>query len=350
MKERLKRETMRRWFSWLVLLALAYLFISVFGGPSSSFQPVSFLILLAVLPVFLLLIRKSNYLSYFISLFVILVSLIAATSLILWIVGPILNIMKTNSEILSNWGTKNNLYVPFRGYYGLLYLRQYETSLGIWRNTGIFTEAPMYSYILSVAFMIECLARKKPRICICAILICTILSTVSTTGYASIILTLIARYFSSLSKDSRTYFIKALFLILFSLIAIIILTVLLEGKLDTSSGSARMDDFRRGYLAWLDNPVFGNGLSDDSAIAQYMSTFRGDNAGFSSGFMEVLYRGGLVFASVWLIALFGYSKDGFGGVRLFPLVFMFVFLVTIVTFLPLSTFILSYGVSLLIDS
>ncbi|WP_125567457.1 hypothetical protein [Companilactobacillus insicii] len=264
-----------------------------------------------------------------------IIFLLSLISLFFWLLS-IINV-PTNSSVINEWSGGRTIL----GYFGLHYIAQGSIDffgMNVIRNTGIFVEAPMFSFILSVALLISVFLNSKKhflnfeRI----ILILTIISTTSTTGLVMIILLLI--YYLFFIKSVRIPIIKLFFTGIIVPVLVILLIFVLSDKLDNfwySSFSIRIDDFKAGYLAWKHSLLLGNGIGNDSLVSGYMDPRRINNAlllndtswlGVSSGLMRVLSYGGLyllTFYSFSIIFVLKLSKKYFGMAFMLFVLFTF---------------------------
>ena len=129
--------------------------------------------------------RRGFFLFYKLQNIVVLLSL---SSVILWLLGPLTDILRTDTSIRINWG-----YIQtYKGYFSLLYNIQLEdgTFLNsyLYRNTSIFTEGPMFNLWLIIALLVEFFMRKKVSIIKIVLLTLTLLTTFSTTGFIALFL------------------------------------------------------------------------------------------------------------------------------------------------------------------
>lgn len=235
------------------------------------------------------------------------VCLLAILSLFLYIIGPTLNIISPNSSILLNWGDER--YV--NSYYNFLYVTQNITLVGVRlvRNTGIFTEAPMYAFILctSLATKLFLEENKKRYIIILAI---TILTTFSTTGIVCACVMLILRYIINNKEKKDKRFIRLLVFPLILFAGVTISWIFIKDKIESSkysngSYSIRLDDFRVGIEVWEKSKLFGIGYGDYDVVKQYVSTLtRGTDIGGSSGIMHILAQGGIILLLLNIVPYF----------------------------------------------
>ena len=220
---------------------------------------------------------------------------IAAYSLLFWVFGSLLHMIRSTGIALTSWTGSDTLKIV-RSYHNLYYETQTTDILsyvGIIRNTSIFTEAPMYGFHLCIAFMVEFFARPKQSKWKLALLVVSILSSFSMMAYICLALAVFFRIIF-MDKRRKTTQILRLCIVPMVLVAVFLfLDYILESKLGTTSGNTRIDDFIAGYKTWRENPLIGRGFGNTKAIIQHMSSFRIYNKGFSNSLMYVLAMGGL---------------------------------------------------------
>lgn len=231
--------------------------------------------------------------NYLIKSYIGIVYVLAIVSLFLYILY-ITGIIKLNMSMVISWGDIRS--IP--GFFGIYFTPQAKVGfLGILiqRNTFIFTEAPMYSLILSIAFILNVfksnITSKDLRKNI--ILGITILTTTSTTGLLVIVVSLFLLAFFKI--ESKYKYILAILVVplVYQVLNIIIISKMINMN---ASYSIRLNDFYSGIQAWLLHPFFGNGLSSTTVIQSYMDPNRlmiGGNKGFSSGFLSGLSETGI---------------------------------------------------------
>lgn len=253
--------------------------------------------------------------------------LLSVISLLLWVLGPILNVIQPNCSITINWGNEHTVH----GYFGLQYATQRDTTFvyGLIRNTSIFCEGPMFNLWLSIALMTEVFLRpaiSRGRV----ILLCiTILTTTTTTGIFVIVMCLVL---SLLQKVSNTKKKTKILLILLVSVALPIIVVavweIFVLKMDTKSYAIRLQDYILGIKLWAEKPIFGYGYGNLGAI---YAVKEGSKKGFSNSLMAILATGGMWHFLVYLLSILG-PMCGHGGSKEKYTSFMIVYAVlTIVT-------------------
>lgn len=231
------------------------------------------------------------------------VCIFAMVSLFFWVFGTMLGILKPNMTARINWGNFENV----RGYWGLHFQFQRETTFGslIYRNSGIFAEAPMLNLWCNIALGTEMLLKEKPSKKKVVILLATIITTVSATGFLFIALCFGLRYLKDLRKRKV---LGKLLLVLGALIVVPIeihaLYNLLILKSQTTSFLMRMSDYLGGLKMWMDYPIFGGGYGNLGLMFKYIYSPNGV-VGFSNSLTAIPATGGL-----WMTIPFYYGHLG----------------------------------------
>lgn len=124
---------------------------------------------------------------------------------------------------------------------------------------------------------------------------------------------------------------------------------LYNNKVDTSSYSARLDDYYAIFLSWKDSLFIGNGYRDSSYIQEYMSNFRIRNTGLSNS-LVVLSQCGIYLFILYLIPLIKsiiYSvKTKKYNILIFCIVMVILFITTIFPYKEILLNILAIGLAL----
>lgn len=223
-----------------------------------------------------------------------IIIILSVISLVFWIYSEIGIPPTCSLDVI--WGS----LFSDHGYYFLHFLSQEPVNfLGLvfWRNTGIFVEAPMYSYVLSIGLLINLFLIKKNVFSFSTlVLLFTIFTTTSTTGLIVSVLAIV--YYKYITMNKLPLRSKKIIFIFAGVLATIVVLIVLMNKQKAmgSSVSVRSDDFFAGFHAWLSHPIFGNGMNNYQAIVNNMSPSRlvpGGNKGFSTGLMMILAYGGI---------------------------------------------------------
>lgn len=207
-----------------------------------------------------------------------------------------------------------------RNSYNIVYLTFYYT-LG-WlstrgyfhRNAGMFWEPGAHQIFLNMALTfvftggIKNIEQKK-RIIVAAILIVTVLTTKSTTGYMCLILNGVYAMF----KEKTTRIRMSNKIILLFILVITVLGVAMYGDVfdkiiyGTGSFSTRKNDTIGGLKVAMRHFILGNGLFND--VSQLYSEV--GILAMSNGFVGLLARGGILFFAVYCYMLIQGGKKIF---------------------------------------
>ena len=271
-----------------------------------------------------------------------LVVIIAIVSLVFWFFGSQLGIIRPTGYINFTWGVTDGSK-RVASYYGIYFESQSISSfLGLidkttWRNTAVFSEAPMFNFHLCIALIIELFYCKKLSKVRCAILIMTILSTLSTTGYCMMIIALVLKYIFSKEITGIFRVMKVIIIPCVVIAGLIVFRILIMNKMGTGSGTSRASDFVTGFQAWLASPLFGYGYGAET----YYNSI---HYGFSNSVTPILGFGGLFLSIPYLYFTFKWFYMSYKEINmqkfLFFVNFLFLFIFTIVPFKFLTIFIL----------
>lgn len=264
---------------------------------------------------------------------------IAIISLFFWINGSLLKITHATGTWITDWGT----YKAINSYYNIYFETQSIVVSGIGsiiRNSAIFVEAPMCSFMFTIALCTELFLKEKTNKFRCLIFIISIISTISTTGITIMLLGLSLKFINNqkenLKNDKLLVFIKIIMIIFAIIIFFIIIEKLINVKMSSHSGMSRLSDFKNGFKAWLDNPIFGYGFGSRGLLFEY------GNYGYSNSIIPILTQGGLYLLLPYLISIImairinlKYDFKKFS----FYFLFLIMFVLTIVPFQNLTFYI-----------
>lgn len=289
-----------------------------------------------------------------------LVLLYAIVSLIFWVLITFFNLIPKTGTLLVSWGGLKTYPL----YFGIFTTYQTENFLGVeWiRNLGVFTEGPMYNLILLLAICIELFVvpiyenqsnnkLKDINFMKLGILISTDLTTFTTTGMIVIAMMLAFKYCLLKNKSALANLLKWFGAIFVIIVALLVIYFLFSQKSSSGSWAVRYDDIVAGFKAWKDHIVIGNRYSDVKPIQNYMSSFRFNNMGYSSGLFSILAQGGLLLMSLYALSFYGYIKFSIYKHKNEIFAMMFSIFVILIQTIFQDTFImmiiLSYGYVLL---
>lgn len=269
-----------------------------------------FLIFFPVLLVICDTYYKNDNIKSLLKRFVDIATVLSAISLFFWLFGSILGTIKPTGTLVARWGTD----YPYTSYYNLYFVRQYRRIFGISfvRNSGIYTEAPMFSLILCIALVFKLFlltqktdskrGRKKyiPEI----ILTLGIISTISTAGYIVLAISILMLYYLKSTRSRRAKLIHLFIGFIISFAFIFAVNNLIVEKLESSEGGVRLDDFIAGINTWIEKPFIGHGYGNNESLIQNMNALRLYNTGMSNSIFTVLAQGGLYLLIFYLLPVY----------------------------------------------
>lgn len=268
---------------------------------------------------------------------VIVISLI---SLFFHIFGTLLNLIPKTGTFKMTWGDFGKREYSIASYFNMHFNIQSLNILGISipRNTGIFTEGPMFALNIIIALAIQLFILKDKDWFKTFILAITLVTTLSTAGLIGGILCFVCYLLCNKNiqekiKKSINKKRTIIICILFILIIVLAVVVLLKQKMQTASYSTRVDDYIASILAWGDHVIFGNGIFNEQAIINYMSDSRGVNTGVSNSIATTLAGGGVFILVIYLYA-FGamienYKKHKDVGILCFFVIMIYLSITTV---------------------
>lgn len=237
-----------------------------------------------------------------------IICFLSVLSLLFYFFGTVLNLIPSKS-ILVNWGG-----IKTRQSYFFLHFSTQTISLFgklVYRNTGIFTEAPMYAFILILGLISEIIFPTGKSKLKRTLIFIAILTTLSTTGITISIAILLFYYIFNKEHESLKKIVKIFLLPIICIISINVFSYLISEKTDTKSYLIRMDDFNSSINAWKENIVFGNGFSNSSVTESYMSeNVRNGLTGQSSAYGRIISEGGLYLLYIYLFPLIMLTYSG----------------------------------------
>lgn len=312
----MKNKTIFLKISMLTLFVMIYNMMFIFFNGENQktfiFRFIFILGTLMIYSIYSLSINGYNKILVKISEIIVVLSII---SLIFYLFATCLGVIKPNSTVTLKWGTIRD--IP--SYWGLYYNTQWVNFNGIpiIRNTGVFTEAPMYSFALSISLAIELFVIKDKRVKNILILCITALTTFSTTGIVTNLMMICIYIIATKSISTVFMILKISILPIVITISLLVGSLFIIDKIESSSNNKygsfniRMDDFKVGYEAWRENKLIGHGYDRHDKTKTYMGLLRVNDNGGSSGLMMILPQGGVYLLSIYLIPLIISLYHGF---------------------------------------
>ncbi|WP_349516861.1 hypothetical protein [Leuconostoc mesenteroides] len=243
-----------------------------------------------------------------------LISSYAFLSFIFYILGTLLNLISATGTVTLLWGASRNITSYFNLYFETQNI--YFLGYNMPRNSGFFVEAPVFGLVLALAVSVEVLILNKAFSKRIALLLITLATTFSLSGFLIVFVTYVLFFFKSTSYKENGSLIRILTIISFIFVAIITLIFIIipafNEKLNTTSGSLRLDDFTAGFKSWRLHPLVGNGLNNIEVISRFMESpqrftyVNGQpfyNAGLANSITPIISDGGILLSLLYFLPL-----------------------------------------------
>lgn len=219
---------------------------------------------------------------------------ISAVSFALYLVGPVFGLISPTGTVDMIWGGSRTVQT----YYYLLFTPQgapYHL-FPFGRFTGIFTEAPMCSFMLCVSLIVNLyLDNGGVRPGKLAVTLIAIFFTGSTTGYVVAGLAIAVKIFVLFSEkvSKKTAQIVGLALVAIG-ICCLVAAYLAKSYLDPVSANTRSSNMVNALNDFISSPLFGLGFKSDAV---------GVTGGNTSVLSNVLQQGGVLFFGWYFLPL-----------------------------------------------
>lgn len=257
---------------------------------------------------------------------------LAISSTLVWILGPLLNIVSPIGSYDVFWGYQSK----YSNYFGVLFTTSIQSKFffdqRILRNLCIYPEGPFTSLVFTIGFATEMfLDSSKMNLKRLIVYVVAIVSTISTTGMLMIFLILALKYMQSqVGKGSirngsyifRTFIIPIVLIIVGYIAAMYVLE--LKQVNDIGNYLAHLQDLQNGFADFLKKPLTGYGYAY-TALSAY-----GNN---TSGLFKILIYGGILFGAFFLFPyiraiIYGFSNKN-SGLSIFAII-IFILLLTVI--------------------
>ncbi|MBZ5943083.1 hypothetical protein K1W63_12195, partial [Weissella cibaria] len=181
-----------------------------------------------------------------------IVTVLAVVSLIFWFLCSIVHVLNFNTSVWIDWGQIKQV----RSFHNVHFETQAVTLMGrnIIRNTGIFCEAPMYSFDLVISLFYNLLFNRKKSNITIFILLVTILTTLSTTGILMLLYAFLVMFVYKKQSQKILIVLKNLLMIIVIPVLVVVGIVFLTMKMQTGSYLTRMDDITGLIQYWQLHP------------------------------------------------------------------------------------------------
>lgn len=295
---------------------------------SSNLSIIFLLVVLFILFYFVFLIDKRNIIRFLCSLSTS-VFLINCVSLAIYFFGPVLHLLQPTGDVMTSWGG-NHFIVS---YFNLFFVAQpgSYSYLSFGRNTAMFSEAPIYAYVLLCSILYELFIAKEPNNKRLLMAYVAIFTTASTIG---ILISLSALFlFFIFVKKSRPVTRAFIFVgtpIIAVALFIFAYRLLQEKMLTGHSFDVRQSSFSTSVGNWISRPFWGFGFKSEEI---------GNFSAQMSVFTQTLQDGGLLFLYYYFspfIKKVFFSRRGTANVLIAIVLYIATISFTIVTYTTMS--------------
>lgn len=285
----------------LGLLVVLYLTFFFLISDFKLINSIKFIISFIVIFMLVWVERENGEISRVLNAYINLILIIAVLSVFFWLLGSILHWITPNKLVELSWGQYDRLISSYHNIY-------FETQMSnsVWRNSAVFTEAPMaaLNFLLALALSVFFYDNKKNKNMFIIILIIAGLTTLSVTMYIGIIILFFLKFIEKSSINKKANIIKYLLSVVVLPIIIILINKLFNAKLNTQSGADRSLDYINSFLAWQNSPIFGQGINAiTNGGEKVINGFIIENYGYSSSFTKILGDGGIYLLALIILAI-----------------------------------------------
>lgn len=238
-----------------------------------------------------------NFLKKMVNVIVVL----CCISLVFYFLSTIIKVLKPTNTIKILWAKPYSEIDSFFYIHFNTQVIYWVTNSPLMRNTGIYTEGPMYALILVIGLMLNCLIineKNKYNYIKSLIISITAITTFSFTGILCtgiILLIYVFDLYQRLNKRKKYVMIIVSFTIAIILIPLIISFI--EKKMITTSASHRKMDFINGIEIFEDSPFIGKGINHKKPDELNPE----EGYGYSNAIIPVITDGGIVLLLFYII-------------------------------------------------
>lgn len=278
-----------RMFFWCLFyfgLNILFFYLNVNASESVSYA-CRFIIYVPIMVIYFISNKLDTSIFKAISDLIIIISIIA---LFFWLFGSTLKMISPTGSMYTTWGRVNR-----SSYLGIYFeIPVSALGIGLYRNVAIFGEAPAYCFFLCACWLYEEFMNEKSNMYRKGILLLSICTTISTTGFLIIFYGLFIKLAEYMKTHRKFMKLKWLCLITVAIIILLLFYRLMMGEGKTMSLGIRQNDYINGIKAWMTSPLYGLGYQVDTQIY---------NTGFSNSISLVLLNGGIIWALVYFTPL-----------------------------------------------
>ena len=280
--------TLKNQLFWAIVCIFS-IALTLYGNFSSLARATTTLYLPVLSSLLLATFMRIDDFSELIGRFIRCMLIVAVVSLFFWTFGSILHWLPNSGKVTFVW----DHVMSATSYYGVYFEPAWQKLVipgygVLQKNCGIFTETPMYCFLLSTAY---CWYRIQPeqKMWVRVIFLATIATAINTTAITAVIIFEVVKYALENNVRGRKDVFKFIVLPLLGLVGFYAVYALVIAKLDTGSGNIRMDHLISCVNAFLSSFPFGTGVESHS----YIVGLGEYEQGISVGLPYLFAQGGL---------------------------------------------------------
>jgi len=330
-----KRKFSRAFLTLCIYLAIAIL-VDLLVKETSQYYYRRFYF---YVPIFIMLVCLWDYEEKmnFLNILERVIYFFTISSLILWLLGPIMKIIPTTGSYEIIWGRVRTYY----SYFGLLFQEriQIKTFFGIdySRNLSIFPEGPFSNLMFSMGLVLYLLTKERISMFKVIVYALSIFTSFSTTGWGMMVVIFGVSYIRSENKKNiQNHFNRNLIKYVIPTVVVmagayVIYSVIsFKESTDNVNYLSHTIAFANGFRVFLSHPLSGVGIGQSAQYSISSSGFFNS----TSGFFRILGDGGIILTLLYMlpmIVIFYKSQFGKKNFKLTSLyVFLIIMLVTVI--------------------
>ena len=219
-------------------------------------------------------------------------------ALFFYVTGTVLKMIPPNGKVAYKWEMEYTADSWYHVYYEAYYGEDSVFAFLPRKNTGLYTEAPMFMVYICLAIAGELAFCRKPRKSLIAITVLTVCTTMSATGLIFLALIFFIWFYRTKFIQERKI-LKYLVIPLFICLALVAVIWIYNRKASVSTETAsiaiRMDHMLTAFRLWLRSPLFGLGVGTSDLLIKES----GYNQGMSVGLPVFLAESGILVFSIY---------------------------------------------------
>lgn len=271
-----------------------------------------------------------NSINYFFKDTSNVIAFLALISLFFFVFAQNSKFIAPTNQILIDWGGQRQI----TSWYGFHFNPQgssYKQFI-YGRNTGIFSEAPQFAFMLCYALIVELFLKEKFSFKKIIILMIAIYTTASTTGAIILIIAIGFKFYLYRPRSKGLQYLKKIVLpIGLITIVFLVIDIYIEKTNFGNSASIRNNNIQIAIYNFMQSPIIGMGFKADTIDI---------GGGNTSTITQVIQEGGLAFFTFYFSAfippiIFAFNKKNI-NILAYVLIYLLLLAPTVMTYTQFS--------------